>query len=95
MVIRVQVDPTDEGYRAEGPFSLNAEGATRDEALDKLKTLIANRMSQGSELVDLETDDFVAAWKKSAGIYKNDPHMAEYRKFLEEHRAEVEADPNI
>ena len=44
------------GYRARGtePFALTARGATRDEALAKLKTKIEDRFKKGMEVVELE-----------------------------------------
>lgn len=48
------------GYRAREVWPLSqgsffaAEGATREEALDKLRELIRSRLPSGAELVDLE-----------------------------------------
>ena len=57
MKIAVLIEPVPgNGFRAKGgePLAMSAEGATRAEAIARLKTLIANRLTVGTELIDLE-----------------------------------------
>jgi len=46
------------GFRATGgvPLALSAEGTTRDEAIARLKSLIADRLAVGAELISVGKD---------------------------------------
>jgi hypothetical protein len=76
------------GYRARGnePFAVSATGATRKEALAKLRAKIEARLKNGAELVGLEDGSKPHPWAEFAGMFKDDPwiddwvtSMAEYR----------------
>ena len=57
MQIPILVEPvTNNGYRATcgPPLAVSAEGATRDEAVDKLALLLRDRLSHGAEIVAAE-----------------------------------------
>jgi hypothetical protein len=57
MQIPILVEPvTTNGYRATcgPPLAVSAEGATRDEAVDKLERLLRDRLSNGVEIVAAE-----------------------------------------
>ncbi len=57
MQIPILIEPVSgNGYRARGmePFSLSADGATREEALARLRQLLADRLSSGAEIVALD-----------------------------------------
>ena len=83
------------GYRARGaePFAVSATGATREEALAKLRQKILARLKAGGEVVGLELGPEANPWLEFAGIYAaNDPvirdwkaDMAAYRRKLDEH----------
>ena len=83
------------GYRARGtePFALSARGATRQEALTKLRQKILARLKKGTEVVGLELGPAANPWQDFAGIYSAaDPviqdwkdAMAAYRRKIDEH----------
>ena len=54
---------------------MSAEGAMRDEAVDKLELLLRDRLSNGVEIVSAEVPVRVVenAWVKYAGMFKDDP----------------------
>jgi hypothetical protein len=61
------------GYRARGtePFALSARGATREEALAKLRAKIRTRLQNGSEVVGLEVGPEPHPWMEFAGMFKD------------------------
>lgn len=83
------------GYRAHGaePFALSAKGATRDEALAKLRTKIESRLMKGTELVGLEIGPELHPWMEFAGMFRDDPWIDEWEQSMSEYRLEVENDP--
>lgn len=97
MQIPVLIEPVaGNGFRARSaePFGLTAEGATSDEALDKLRQEIQNRLTAGARLVSLDVpaDN---PWKAMAGIYKDDPQFDDWQQAIAEYRRQVEEDPDI
>jgi hypothetical protein len=84
------------GYRARAgePLPLTAEGATGEEALQKLREMITSRMASGSWLLQLNVDGAEHPLAKFAGMWKDDPFMDEWVQAIEEYRREVDADPN-
>src|SRR6185369_11560428 len=66
---------SDNGYRARGsnPFPITARGATREEALDKLRAKIQAKLQNGTELVALEIGPRPHPWLEFAGMFKDDP----------------------
>jgi hypothetical protein len=98
MQIPILVEPvTNNGYRATSgpPLTMSAEGATRDEAVDKLELLLRDRLSNGVELVSAEVPARVVenAWVKYAGMFKDDPMFAEVLEIMKENRRKDEEDP--
>jgi hypothetical protein len=86
------------GYRASGgePLKLSAEGATREEALQKLQSLIRQRLAQGAEVVQLTVDNARHPWDEFVGTWdENDPVIQEWEKAVVEYRRQVDADPDI
>lgn len=106
MEIRVLIEPVaGNGYRAVGgdPFVIAVEGATREEVLDKVKAVIAEKLCGGAEVVNVEVPAngqqlirWTAAtqdpWLRMEGIYKDDPLFEEWQQAIEEYRQQV--DPN-
>jgi hypothetical protein len=84
------------GYRARGagPFALTGKGATREEALDKLRAKIQARFKDGVELVGLEVGPEPNPWVEFAGMFKDDPLIDEWKQAMAEYRNEVEEDPD-
>jgi len=57
MKIPISIEPiANDGFRATGrpPFTVTAQGTTREEALARLREAIVHRMADGSMLVPLE-----------------------------------------
>ncbi|MFI5460405.1 MAG: hypothetical protein ACHRXM_33735 [Isosphaerales bacterium] len=84
------------GYRARGsePFAVTAKGATRAEALAKLREKIQRRFKEGTEVVGMEVGTHRPPLLKFAGMFKDDPLFAAWQKSIVEYLQEVEEDPN-
>jgi predicted RNase H-like HicB family nuclease len=82
------------GYKASGmfPFEFTTEGATRDEALEKLKGLIQNRLTNGAELIALKVQRSDNPWIRVEGVYKDDPLFDEWQAAIAEYRRQVDLD---
>ena len=99
MEIPVLIEPVpSKGFRARNgePFGLTAEGATREEALQKLRELVARRIADGAELISVEVGPFQHPWDRFVGTWADDdPLIAQWEKEVEAYRREVDEDPNI
>ena len=84
------------GYRARGaePFAVTAKGATRQEALAKLRAKIQTRLKKGTEIVTLEIGAQPHPWQEFAGMFKDDPWIEDWVQSMAEYRRQVEDDPN-
>jgi predicted RNase H-like HicB family nuclease len=83
------------GYRARGsePFPVTAKGATREEALTKIRAKIQARFKEGTELVGLEVGQETNPWIEFAGMFKDDPLIDDWKKAMAEYRQKVDEDP--
>src|SRR5262249_26763880 len=84
MNIPVLLEPVaNNGYRARAgdPLGMAAEGATRDEALAKLREQVADRLSKGTQIVTLEIPSAPAEnpWVEFAGMFKDDPWIEDWK----------------
>ena len=99
MEIPVLIEPVpSKGFRARSgePFGLTAEGATREEALQKLRELVARRIADGAELISVEVGPFQHPWARFAGTWaQDDPFIAEWEKEVEEYRKRMDEDPDV
>jgi len=98
MQISVLIEPVKgNGYRARGaePFGLSADGATREEALAKLKTQVECRLRDGAEVVTLQVGHEPNPWMEFAGMFKDDPDFAEVIKIMAENRRKMDQDPDV
>jgi hypothetical protein len=96
--ISVLVEPVaGNGYRATGaePFGFSAEGATREEAIAKVRRLCQARLSSGAELVTLEVGAPLHPWLPFAGMFKDDPDFQEVVEIMAENRRKMDEDPTI
>ncbi len=87
MEIPVLIEPVlGDGYRATGgePFAVSAEGATRDEALARLRHLIAGRFSAGAEVVALQIPAASHPWEPFAGMLRDEPLFDEWQRAIQE-----------
>ena len=84
------------GYRARGkePFAVSATGATRKEALAKLRAKIEARLKNGTELVGLEVGSQPHPLAEFAGMFKDDPMFEDWQKAIAEYRRKVDNDPD-
>lgn len=82
------------GYRARGgqPFAVTAKGATREEALAKLREKIQGRLKEGAEVVGLELGAHPPPLLKFAAMFKDDPLFDDWQKAIAEYRQDVEED---
>lgn len=87
------------GYRAKSgePLALNAEGATRDEALANLRQLVSQRLKAGAEMATLRLADPPQGnpWVEFAGMFKDDPYFEEVMEIMAENRRTMDADPDV
>ena len=94
MDMTVLIEPKDGRFRASTsqPIMLESEGASREEALERLRELAISRLA-GGELVSvsLPNGDSRHPWMKFSGIWKDNPdldqfvrNVAEYRKSINE-----------
>jgi hypothetical protein len=89
MEIAVLLEPVPgKGYRARGgePFAIEAEGPTKEEALRRLRELIASRIDAGAELVSLNVPASENPWVSFAGMFKDDPLFDKWQVAMTERR---------
>lgn len=84
------------GFRAQvgQPLALSAEGATADEALQRLHELVNHRLAQGAQLVPLEVAAAAKPWMQFAGMFKEDPYFEDWQRAIAEYRRQVDEDPD-
>ena len=72
-----------------------AVATTRQQALAKLRALLAKRLSK-AEIVEVEipqaTSEAEHSWQRFAGMFENEPLFDEVLDEIEAHRREVDAD---
>jgi len=98
MDIPVLIEPVaGNGFRARGgePFALVAEGATREEALQKVREQLQERLQAGSQIVPLDVPGQENPWVKFAGMFKDDPLFDDWQAAIAENRRKADADPNV
>jgi len=95
MNIQVFLQPVNgSGFRAEtsSPWNVTAQGATREEALDRVRDQIRAKLADGSEVVSVAVDEPENPWLKLAGIHSNDPQYQNDLDAVAEYRQQVELD---
>ncbi len=98
MQMSVLVEPLKgNGFRARGaePFAFSAEGATREEALAKLKAAVEARLRAGAEIVTLQVGSEPHPWLEFAGMFKDDPDFKDVMQIMAENRRKMDKDPNV
>jgi hypothetical protein len=89
--IAVLLEPVPgKGYRARGgePFAFEAEGSTKEEALTKLRKLIASRIEEGAEIMSVEISSGENPWISFAGMFRDDPLFDRWQAVIAENRKE-------
>ena len=96
MNIPVLIEPVENnGFRATGglPFEITAEGATRDEALHRLRAKIEKRMAAGAIVVPLDiTPAGENPWIQGVGMFRDDPQFDEWQDAISQYRRQVDED---
>jgi hypothetical protein len=86
------------GYRAIGTeglsVGLTAEGATREEAMDKLGDLVKARITGGAEIRPLQVAAGPHPWSDQAGWLRDDPMYDAWRQAMEDYRNKLDEDPD-
>jgi hypothetical protein len=84
------------GYRATslGPASAVAEGATREAAIQRLRTTLQEKLAN-AELVQVQVPhpSDRHPWKELAASWSEHPDAAEFERHLQEYRIQVDSDP--
>jgi hypothetical protein len=96
MQIPVLIEPVaGNGFRARGsePFSLSAEGATQNEALQNLRSMVVSRLVDGAQIVAMEVPSGGHPWLPFAGMFKDDPYLEEWKQAMADYRRQVDEDP--
>jgi len=96
--IPVIIEPVSgNGYRVIGAgglsVGLTAEGATAEEAIDRLAEQVRTRMEAGARLADVSVAAGAAPWKIDAGYLRDEPLFETWRAAIEEYRRELDEDP--
>lgn len=92
MEIPVLVEPiTGNGYRAEA-LGLRGEGATQDEALEKLRSELAQRTAAGARIVSLAISPGKPPWAEFAGELRDDPMLDAWKQAMAEYRRQRDAE---
>jgi hypothetical protein len=97
MQIPVLIEPiARNAYRAKSlqPFAVSAKGATREEALAKLRAKIEGRLKSRTELVGLEVGAPPEPWMAFGGMFKDDPWIDDWKRSVAEYRRQFEDDPD-
>ena len=95
MDIPVLIEPCEGRFRAKG-FDLTAEGATRSEALKRLREVIEQRISAGAEITTLRVPEDEHPLAPFAGtLDPADPLVAQWKEAMTEWRRQKEAEEDL
>jgi hypothetical protein len=92
MGIPILVEPIeDNGFRASsgGPWDLQIEAPTREEAIRKLGELIDCRVDAGAEVLELEIRSRTHPLARFAGMFKDDPLLKPWKDAIAEYRVQT------
>ncbi len=83
------------GYRATGAgglsVGLTADGATAEEAIDRLADQVRTRVQAGAKLADLAVTG-TAPWKQDAGYLHDETLFDSWREAIDENRRKLDED---
>jgi hypothetical protein len=74
-------------------MGLTAEGATADEAIDRLREQIQVRMNAGARVADLNVTPEAPAWVADAGCLRDEPLFEAWVEEMKENRRRLNEDP--
>ena len=92
MKIPILIEATsDQRYRASGgsPFVDSVEADTPEEALEKMKELIDQRVAQGARIVAIELPDGANPWVAGAGMFREDALFDDWQQAILDYRREA------
>ena len=98
MDIPVLVEPlANHGFRAISgePLHLEAEGPTREEAIQRLRQLIEHRMAAGAEVVAVSVAPSTHPLTGFAGMLKDDPLVEPWKKAMADYRQKSDGGSNL
>jgi hypothetical protein len=85
------------GYRASAfvPAPMVAEAATRDEAVDRIRAMLSERLA-GTEVIQVAVPATTKPnpWLAIAGTWRDRPDMDQVMENIQTYRREVDADPD-
>lgn len=98
MDVPVIIEPIiGKGYRATGAgglsVGLSAEGATAEEAIDRLAEQVRSRFHEGARIAELSDPAREASWKQDAGCLQDEPLYEAWRNAIEANRRKLDEDP--
>ena len=85
------------GFRARGVelLGVSAEGATREEAMEKLRVLLTDKLPNGSEIASLVLPSSNNPLARKSGIWdKDDPLIDQWIETMKENRRNADEDPD-
>ncbi len=84
------------GYRVTGAgglsVGLTAEGATAEEAIDRLAEQVRARVTAGAKLTELSIATGSATWTQDAGYLRDEPLYEPWREAMEQYRRKLDED---
>lgn len=85
------------GYRARSaePLGLLGEGATREQAIAKLREQCEAKLQQGAELIAMELGPQVHPLAEFAGMFKDDPDFEDVLQIMADNRKKMDEDPDV
>ena len=85
------------GYRACAgqPFALSVEGATREEAVQRLHHEIEGRLRTGAEIVPLEIATPEHPLAEFAGMFEDNPLFAEWQQAMAEYWRQADEEQGL
>jgi hypothetical protein len=98
--IPVLVEPiVGRGFRVRSgePWSLEAEGTTREDALRQFRQLVQERLASGTGLAIVEVNAITAdsPWAEFAGMFKGDAYFDNWQAAIAENRRRADADTDV
>ena len=93
MEMTVLIEPNDGRFKASTsrPVATETEGASREEALERLRALAATRIARGELVqVSLPNGDAAHPWMKFAGVWKDNPEFDQFVQNVAEHRRAID-----
>ncbi len=94
MELTVFVEPMNGRFRASTshPVAMETDGASRDEALQRLQELAKHRLA-GGEVLQVPVENSVSShpWMRFAGIWKEHPDFDQFQNNVQEYRRNLDA----